>query len=223
LNGAYEVFWGVRMRKNTMPPAINGDEPRRTMAEAILALIGQIPGTAERRRRQPGERARSIARSAALKAAVTSGTLALPPGPLGWLTIPPELMTIWRIQAQMVVDIAGTYGRHASLTREQMLYCLFRHTAAQAVREVAVRVGERFVVRRTSLRATQGIAQKVALRITRRAVGRGVSRWLPVIGALGVGAYAYYDTMLVARTAVELLSHEIEVEPDEPGPRHDRP
>jgi len=43
------------------------------------------------------------------------------------------------------------------------------------------------------------------VKLSRRALGEGVSRWLPVIGALGVGAYAYYDTGQVAATAIELF------------------
>ena len=42
--------------------------------------------------------------------------------------------------------------------------------------------------------------------LTRAAIGKGVSRWLPIIGAVGVGAYAYYDTRQVARTAIELFA-----------------
>ena len=63
-------------------------------------------------------------------------SLALPPGPLGYVTILPDLVGIWRIQAQMVADMAGVYGQQAFLSREQMLYCLFRHAAAQAMRDV---------------------------------------------------------------------------------------
>jgi hypothetical protein len=35
--------------------------------------------------------------------------------------------------------------------------------------------------------------------------GRGIARWLPVVGAIGVGAYARYDTRQVARTAIALF------------------
>lgn len=114
----------------------------------------------------------------------------------------------------MVADIAGTYGKQTFLTREQMLYCLFRHTAAQAVRDLVVRVGDRFLVRRVLLRAFQTIARKVGVRITQRVIGKSISRWLPIIGALGVGAYAYYDTGQVAQTAIELFEGEIEIEPE---------
>ena len=183
------------------------------VAEAILDFIGRVPVSDEHTSRNPGERARSIANSAAAKAALTAGSLALPPGPLGWLTILPELVAVWRIQAQMVADIAGIYGKDAALTREQMIYCLFRHAAAQAVRDLVVRVGERLLVQRVSIRTLQGIAGRIGVRITQQAIGKGISRWVPVIGALGVGAYAYYDTGQVARTAIELFRHEVEIDP----------
>ena len=145
---------------------------------------------------------------------MTAGSLALPPGPLGWLTILPELVLVWRIQAQMVADIAGIYGKQAYLTREQMLYCLFRHTAAQAARDLIVRVGERYLIQQVSLRTLQSVAERIGVRVTQQAIGKGISRWLPVIGALGVGAYAYYDTGQVARTATELFRREITKGPD---------
>ena len=185
----------------------------RTVAEAILDFIGRVPGSGEHRSRNPAERARSIANAAAANAALTAGSLALPPGPLGWLTILPELVAVWKIQAQMVADIAGIYGRSATLTREQMIYCLFRHAAAQAVRDLMVRVGERILVQQSSLRVLQGVAEKIGIHITKHAIGKGVSRWVPIAGALGVGAYAYYDTGQVARTAIELFRHEIEINP----------
>jgi hypothetical protein len=38
-----------------------------------------------------------------------------------------------------------------------------------------------------------------------------VARYAPVIGAIGVGGYAYYDTNKVAKTAIELFSKEVVV------------
>jgi hypothetical protein len=107
----------------------------------------------------------------------------------------------------MVADIAKVYGCEAKVTREQMIYCLFRHTAAQAVRDLAVRVGERMLVQQVSLTALQAVAHRVGVHLTQHALATGISRWLPLIGALGVGAYAFYDTRAVARTAIELFEH----------------
>jgi len=189
-------------------PRGSRDGAGHRIAEAILDLAGRVPGTDEHKSRDPAKRARVIANSAAARAAMTAGSLALPPGPLGWLTILPELVVVWKIQAQMVADIAGIYGKEAYLTREHMLYCLFRHTAAQAARDLIVRVGERYLVQRVSLRTLQTVAERVGIRVTQQAIGKGISRWLPVVGALGVGAYAYFDTGQVARTAIGLFKHE---------------
>jgi len=205
-------------------PAGEDDEPHNKFVEAILNFLGHIPHTSEPHSEHPDIRARAIASTAARNAAVTAGALALPPGPLGWLTILPELVAIWKIQAQMVVDIAGTYGKQACLTREQMLYCLFRHAGAQAVRDLVVRVGERFLVRRVSLRVFQNVAKKIGVRITQRVIGKGISRWIPLLGALGVAGYAYYDTDQVARTTIELFGSPIDIEPEDPEkPNEDAP
>jgi len=76
-----------------------------------------------------------------------------------------------------------------------------------------VRVGERVLVQRVSLGVLQRIANSIGLRISKRAIGSGVARWLPAVGALGVGAYAYFDTGQVAATAIELFEREIDVGP----------
>jgi len=178
------------------------------LTRAVLDIAGRIPATDEHATRSPDDRVRAIAAAAANKAALAAGTLALPPGPLGWLTIVPELAAIWQIQRQMVADIAGVYGVSAGLTRSHMLYCLFRHAAAQAVRDIGVQVGARLLVQDLPLRLIERIAGKIGMSLSKRLLGRGIARWLPFIGALGVGAYAYYDTGQVARTAIALFSGE---------------
>lgn len=184
------------------------------IATAILNFVSKIPASVERASNTPAEVARRKANQAAAKAALASGVIALPPGPVGWLTILPELIAVWKIQSQLVSDIAAIYGKRASLTQEQMIYCLFRHTAAQVFRDVVVRVGERVLVRRVSLKVMQSIAEKIGIKVTQHALGKGLSRWIPVIGALGTGAYAYYDTAQVAASAIDLFEREIELESD---------
>jgi hypothetical protein len=188
----------------------------KRLLETLEGFLSEIPETAELESATPEERAREIARNAAIKAALLAGGLALPPGPLGYLTILPDLVAIWKIQAQMVADIAGAFGKRAYLGREQMLYCLFRHAAAQAMRDIVVRVGERILIRRPALRLVQQVLRRIGVRITQRLAGGAIARWLPIVGALGVGAYAYYDTGQVAETAIDLFRREIELEPPKP-------
>lgn len=187
------------------------------LSQTILDIAGRIPATEEPASRGPDHRARALASAAANKAALAAGTLALPPGPLGWLTLVPELAAIWRIQRQMVADIAGAYGVSAELTPSHMLYCLFRHAAAQAMRDVGVQVGARLLIQEVPLRAMERIATLVGLRVSRRLMSNGIARWLPVIGAVGVGAYAYYDTAQVARTAIALFGQEAKGPATEPA------
>ena len=193
----------------TPPP---GKDPANKIYRALLDFLSEIPKTGERESGRPMERARAIANAAAAKAAMLSGGLALPPGPLGILTIIPDIVGIWKIQAQMVADIAGAFGQKVSLTREQMLYCLFRHAAAQVVRDLVARIGERILVRTVPLHVLQRIVEKIGLRVTQRMVASAAARWFPVIGALGVGAYAFYDTAQVAKTAIDMFQKEIDIE-----------
>ncbi|WP_447737281.1 hypothetical protein [Rhodanobacter soli] len=196
-------------------PAVIAPVEHGRITEAILDFVSQVPDSKIGNSKDPASEARRLANRAAQRAALTAGSLALPPGPLGWLTLLPELIAIWKIQAQMVSDIAAAYGRHASLGREQMMWCLFRHTAAQAFRDLVVRMGDRLVFRRMSYGVAQRVAKQVGVKLTQRTLSKGVSRWLPVIGALGVGAYAYYDTGQVAGTAIEMFEGEVTLEGDD--------
>lgn len=189
-------------------PAIQGRNAAETIAALILKFVRRIPRSEERRSRTPRDAARKSANAAAARAALTAGTLSLPPGPLGWLTVLPEMMAVWKIQSQMVADIAALYGSKTALSEERMLYCLFRHSAAQAVRDLAVRVGERTLFQQASLELIQAVAKKIGVKLSRKVIGRGLSRWIPIAGAVGVGAYAYYDTAQVAATAIELFEKE---------------
>jgi hypothetical protein len=179
------------------------------VSKAILDLVSSIPATRETRTGDPHGRARVIGNMAALKAAAVSGTFALPSGPLGLLTVLPDLIAVWRIQAQMVSDISGAFGKTTLLGREQMLYCLFRHAAAQAMRGIGTRVGERIVFNRASLQVIDAVARKLGVSVSERVVARSVSRWLPIVGSVGVAGYAYYDTTRVAATAVEVFNESV--------------
>ncbi len=188
-------------------PSVTG-----TMADAVLALVLQVPDSREDVVEQPAQRAHTVARAAARKASLMAGSLSLPPGFLGWLTVLPELIGVWRLQAQMVSDIAAIYGKQQTLGREQMLYCLFKHVSAQLFRDVVVRVGERVLVRQTSLAFLQALVQQLGVKLTQSVIGKSASRLVPLLGAVGVGAYAYFDTLQVARNAVALFERDIIVD-----------
>ncbi|HEV2976378.1 MAG TPA: EcsC family protein [Casimicrobiaceae bacterium] len=183
------------------------------LVDAIEDVVAGVPVSREGAVEAPEAAARRLARRAATRAAALSGALALPPGILGLLTVLPDLVAIWRIQAQLVSDIAGLYGKQMQLTRTHLLYCLFRHAATHVARDFAVRAGERFVIRQVSSGALRSVVGEVGMALTQRVAGTTASRWLPVVGAVAVAGYAYFDTLQVAKTAVKML----QVKPMESG------
>ena len=176
------------------------------MAEAVIRLIGRVPVSTLPVSDTPEHRADAIILAACKKAAAISGSLAIPPGPWGLATVLPDLALIWDLQARMVADIAAVYGKSATLGREHMLWCLFKHTGAQAFRDLAVRKGERWLVKKASQVALHQAAQMIGVRLTERTVSKSVARFVPLVGAVGIGLFAYRDTREVGRAAVALFA-----------------
>ncbi|MCC7327285.1 MAG: hypothetical protein IT521_10840 [Burkholderiales bacterium] len=182
------------------------DQPPRDVEGSIERAIADVPAPRTRAVSDPDRQAELIAKTAARNAALLSGSLALPPGPFGMLTVLPDLFLIWKTQRQMVADIFALYGRSAELTRMHMLYCLFRHAASQVLRDVVVRTGQRIVVAQLSGGALKAVVAKVGVSVSKRMAGTAAGRWVPLAGAAAVGAYAYWDTLQVARSAQRLLA-----------------
>lgn len=176
------------------------------MGDAVMSLAGRVPSSKRSASDDPSQQADEITRAACKKAAAISAGLAIPPGPVGLMTVIPDLTLIWNLQAQMVADIAAVYGKSASVGREHMLWCLFKHTGAQAFRDFVVRGGQRWLIKKASLGAIQSAAQTIGIKLTQRTISKSAARFVPLLGAVGVGLYAYRDTREVARAAVALFS-----------------
>ncbi|MBQ3715401.1 MAG: EcsC family protein [Fibrobacter sp.] len=177
------------------------DKIKERVESILVDLITDIPDSLYTATADPEEKIKRLTQKAAIKASAVSTTLSVPAGFTGILTSIPDIAAIWRIQAQLVSDIAMTYGKFALLTREAMVWCLFRHSAAQLVRDVAVRTGSRIVIQKLSFAALEALLRKIGLKISTRFAGRAALRAIPIIGAIGNGAYSYYDTYEVGKTA----------------------
>lgn len=151
-----------------------------------------------------------LIKTAALKAAAVSGALSLPAGALAFLTLLPDVVAVWKIQAQLVADLAAVSGKSNQLTRETLLYCLFGANA-MAAEDLVVRIGQRFVVRRSSQKVFESFLGKLGLRIGRSLLGDRIARFIPFVGAAVVARYSFNDTAKVGKTASELFSSEIEI------------
>ena len=188
---------------------------QQTIFRVLENLVTSVPSSNEPLSITPQDRAKEIVRMAGLKAGALSAGLAIPPGPAGMLTVIPDLIQVWNIQRQMVSDIAACYGKSAQLNQQMMVYCLFRHGAAMLARDILVRVGERMILKQGSLRMMQKVLQRVSIKMTQKAIGKSISRWVPVIGPIVVGGYSMIDTRSVGKTAIETFSRVVEIEPAE--------
>ena len=186
---------------------------RQSWLDMIENLATSIPSSAEPAIANPEPRAAEIVRVAGLKAGALSATLALAPGPAGMLTVIPDLIKVWQIQQQMVADVAACFGKSAQLNRQMMVYCLFRHGAAMLLRDVVARVGERVIVKQASLRVIQQTLRRIGIQVSQKAVGKSLSRWLPIVGPILIGGYSLLDTRNIGKTAIDTFSRQIKIEP----------
>ena len=177
------------------------DKLKERISAILIDLITDIPESLYTPTANSDEKANRLIQKASVRAATVSTTLSVPAGVTGVLTSIPDIAAVWRIQAQLVSDIAATYGKYAMLSREAMVWCLFRHSAAQLVRDIAVRTGSRIVVQKVSVAALEAILRKIGIKISTKFVGRIALHAIPIIGALGNGAYTFYDTYEVGKTA----------------------
>src|SRR5882672_5144621 len=132
---------------------------------ALHDAINSVPTSTEPPALYPAVRSQAIGKTAAMKAAAISGALAVPPGPMGLLTLIPDLLLIWRIQGQLVADVAAAYGKTVHLTREGMMYCLFKHAAAQTVRGIVVREAQRVLIRRATAELFERSLERVGVSV----------------------------------------------------------
>jgi hypothetical protein len=181
----------------------------------LFEIITDIPGSLYTPIQNPDDKARLLAQRAAWKSATVSTSLSIPAGITGILTAIPDIAAIWKIQAQLVADIAASYGKLALLSREAMIWCLFRHSAAQLLRDIAVRTGSRIIVQKLSATAIKAILAKIGASISSKLLGKTLLRAIPAIGALGNGAYAFYDTLEVGKTAAAYFRALADQEKDE--------
>ncbi|BDA80497.1 hypothetical protein LPTSP3_g34270 [Leptospira kobayashii] len=158
----------------------------------------------------PDEMVEQLVQNASFKTGLVSATCSLPPGPLGLLSILPELLVIYRIQGHLVLDIAALHGKEVHVTRELLLYCLFKHGSAHVFRKVIEETSLKILIRPTTVMLFQSLLEKVGLLITKTVLRKQFARWIPLGGAVVTGTFAYFDTKKVGTTAHALFSKEIE-------------
>lgn len=156
--------------------------------------------------------AREIIKEACWKTGALSGTLSLPPGPFGILSLLPELLLTFKLQGKLVKDIASIYGKESECKKEILLYCLFNDLNKEILKDVIQEVGWKVVVRPVSLKMYQNILEKLGLASLRVVAKKTSGRWVPLLGAIFSGGMTYLETKHVGERAMKIFSGEIIIE-----------
>ena len=147
-------------------------------------------------------------------AAIAFG-LNLIPGPWGMAASIPEIIMIMRNQLRMIYDIGMANGhKQAVLTQELLLGLAFSATGSFGGGLVIMQ-GSKVLVKRASLRVFQKIVIQLGGKVTQRLLRSMVAKWLPIVGAGAMAAWAKYSTSSIANDAKNVLSKEIVVEDQE--------
>ncbi|MBP7283719.1 MAG: hypothetical protein KBA66_19180 [Leptospiraceae bacterium] len=189
-----------------------------TFTEHVFDLITGIEGYQSPYAETIGDPAiiaEELTQSAALKTAGISAGLSLPTGVFSIFTILPELFMVYRIQGHLIKDIASLYGKEALVTKELLIYCMFKQTSLHLVERLLEDVGTKIIIRPTTIRFIESILQKIGLNLSKNLIRKQMLKWLPLLGAALTGGFTYLDTKYIAATATGLFAKDILVESGE--------
>jgi hypothetical protein len=152
----------------------------------------------------------SIINSYANQNAVISGGSGLVPGPMGVLTIVPELIFVIRNQLSMVYDIGVAYG-HKNKLNAELLISVFGYALGSGALGLMVIHSQKILVRRASLKLMQKMVHLMAGKVTQRVLKSMVGRWIPVAGAVALATWSKLSTHLISKRAISIFEKEIEL------------
>ncbi len=159
----------------------------------------------------------AMIKSASWKAFEISAGLGLIPGPIGMAVILPEIITITKIQVNLVYQIAEYYGKRDSINHTIVLLVFGNAMGIYAGKEMIEKIGTRLVVRTLSGQAAKKLSQKLGVKISVMAVQKSVGRFVPFVAAPVFGALSKSMTKKIGQEAMKLFSQEINITADGRG------
>ncbi len=140
--------------------------------------------------------------------AVVAGAAGLVPGPWGMLAAVPEIVAVIGNQTKMIFDLGVAHGQHRFLRSELVIGILMSSMGSGGGSLLAVQ-GGKLLVRRASLQVMQKVITMLGGKVTQQLLKSMVGKWLPVVGAAAMAAWARYTTKKLGEHACEMLSKEI--------------
>jgi hypothetical protein len=138
---------------------------------------------------------------AAKKAFWVSTTLSAAWGPAGLATIFPEIISLVKIQMNLVYKIAHYHHKRHILNHTAILL-IFANALGLAIGPLILhKIGTRLVIKSLSLPLINMIARKIGLAIAVKISQRVVGRWVPILLAPVFGLFSKRMTRKIGREA----------------------
>jgi len=153
-----------------------------------------------------------IISSYATKNTLISAGANIMPGLVSMAAAAPEIGFVMRNQISMVYDIGVAYGKEDRMSKELIAGIVMSSVGAVSgsiVGRLILVEGQKIIVQRVSLRAFQAIIKHFGARVLQQLLKSTISKWLPVAGALAMGAWSNFSTRAIGKIASTLLQKEV--------------
>jgi len=160
------------------------------------------------KKEQFGQNPDEMIKNASRKAFAVSSAAGIVPGPIGWATIIPEMITITKIQINLVRSIAENYGKSANLNSSTVLL-VFANELGLSVRGIARKAGGEVIVSILSQQTIVAISKRIGVKIGGKVSQRLIGRIVPFILAPVFGKFSQTMTERIGKEAVKLFSERI--------------
>lgn len=188
-----------------------GQAPIKTMEDFFIEIEAYKSPYAEAIG-DTGEIIFPLIRKASLKAAALSAGIGILPGKFSLLGIVPEVFFLLKLQSRLVKDIAIILGKENYLTRNVLLYCLFKENKPDMVQAFIRMTSTRILIKPSSIEAVYSLFLML-LRKKSEQFAKSKNKYLiKIFSSLSAGSLSYIDTQLVGMTANSLFLSEIQFE-----------
>jgi hypothetical protein len=150
--------------------------------------------------------------SAAARAFRVSTALGLIPGPIGMIAILPEVVTITKIQVNLIRRIARYHEKSEKVSPEMVLLILGNVFGVAAGEALTRKAGTALVVRSVNSRIIRQIARRVGNRMVDTVAEKAICRWIPMVSAPLFGYLSKSLTRRIGKEANRLLTRDVEIE-----------
>lgn len=186
------------------------------LAEQIMVLLDAVISDRQKHHEQHPENlankesVQSIIKAYSLKNGTISGGANLVSGPWGVLVAVPEIALVLRNQIAMIDDIGRAYGQERVITRELIAGILLTALGGSGAALLTIH-GERVLVKRVAMKGLQQVSRLLAGKVTQTLLKSAISKYLPMVGAVAMGAWSTYMTHKIGKKAIEMFEKNIEI------------